>query len=626
MESHQDIKSNESTWVWTGYVSYGLVKEGVDLNTLTEKIQAVPPKWAASTLSMVFGGTFEELEASGNSWNLFLQPIQDIYFNAALGNFLGPVGNIRYITIFTAVGLIILILSCINFMNLSTARSSNRAKEVGIRKVLGSHRKALIHQFIFESILYTIASTIIAIVATELFINAFNGIAQKELSLYTYLTNIKFIGITTGFALTLGFIAGVYPAFYLSSFKPASILKGKMSTSIKGKRLRNALVVFQFTASIALIVSTFFVHKQLSYSTSFNVGYDRDHILQLHNIERLDTEVDALKNALTSNPAIKIIGQSHQVPPNIQRGDIVNTEDVNTGEVQLRRMKVDDSYLNLLDIKWLAGRNFEKSRSTDKSATVILNASAVKALGFGIEADYTSDSPIGKVVIRGNSRFEVIGVVDDFHFNSLKHEVQPLIIYHIENPNLPDSGTSPSFLSLRLNAEAINSGDGLQGLISEIESHIISIDGSFPFEYSFMDQSFENSFRNERKMGQVLNIFTVMAVIIACLGLYGLAAFSAEQRTKELGIRKVLGAKTMHLVMLFSSEFTRLVLLSLIIGSPLAYYFVKSWLSDFAYKTPIDLWVFVLAGITALFISWSTVGFQSFKSALLNPVDALKDE
>jgi putative ABC transport system permease protein len=335
MSSYQDIKSNESNWVWTAYASYGLVKEGTNLDALTIKMQAVPPKWAASTLSMVFGGTFEELEASGNSWNLFLQPVQDIYLDAKLGNLLGPVGNISYITIFTAVGLIILALSCINFMNLSTARSSNRAKEVGIRKVLGSHRKALIQQFIFESMLYTITSTIIAIVATELFINTFNDIAQKELGLYTYLTNIKFLSIISGFALSLSFVAGIYPAFYLSSFKPAEILKGKISAGIKGKGIQNALVVFQFTASIALIISTLFVHKQLIYTTRFNVGYDREYVLQLHSTGRLDAQVAAIKNTLTNNPAIKIVGQSHEVPPNIMRGDIIKSEDVNADELRL---------------------------------------------------------------------------------------------------------------------------------------------------------------------------------------------------------------------------------------------------------------------------------------------------
>lgn len=625
MSSYPDIKANESTWVWTGFSNYGLVKEGTDIEALTSKIQDIPPKWAASTLNIVFGQSFEELEASGNAWNLYLQPIEEIYLKPEIGNFLGPVGSITYITIFTAVGLIILTLSCINFMNLSTARSSNRSKEVGVRKVLGAHRKWLIRQFIFESFLYVFMSTLIAIVATELLLGFFNNITQKELSLYIYLTDIKFLSIILGFVLVLGFVAGTYPAFYLSSFKPVHVLKGQLSTGVKGKGLRNALVVFQFTASVALIVSTFFVHKQLSYSTNFDVGYDREHVLQLHNIERLELQVDAIKNSLTNNPAVKVIGQSHEVPPNIHRGDIVQA-DGRTKEILVKRMKVDENYLPLLDPEWLIGRNFDNSRATDKQSSVVLNASAVKVLGLGVPSTYAENSPIGKFIVRGLDKFEIIGVVDDFHYNSLRQKVEPLVIYHIENPRLPDSGTSPSYLSLRLDKQAASSGRNLQSLIGQIETELATLDSSFPFEYSFMDQSFENSFRNEQKMGGILNVFTVMAVIIACLGLFGLAAFSAEQRTKELGIRKVLGAKVLHLVVLFSSEFTKLVVVSLLIATPVAYYFVDSWLTGFAYKTPINIWVFVAAGVSALLISWATVGFQSLKTARLNPVDALKDD
>ncbi len=626
MSSYQDIKANESTWVWTAFGNYGLVEKGTDMVALTSKMQAIPPKWAAGTLQIVFGQTFDQLEESGKSWQLYLQPIEDIYLDAQVGNLLGPNGNVKYITIFSAIGLIVLVLSSINFMNLSTARSSNRAKEVGIRKVLGSHRKSLIQQFIFESLLYTAISTLIAIVSTELFLNGFNQIAQKELSLYANLIDPKFILVVVSFVLVLGFIAGTYPAFYLSSFKPAQVLKGKSSAGFKGKGVRNVLVIFQFTVSIALIISTFFVHKQLSYTTSFDVGYDREHVLQLHNIERLESNVGAIKNSLVNNPIVKAIGQSHEVPPNIQRGDIINKENSDDEAVHVKRMKTDEDYIRLLNPKWLAGRNFERTRLTDKQSSVILNAAAVKALGLGLPDEYAQNSPIGKFFLRGSRKFEIIGVVDNFNFNSLKQEIQPLVIYHIDNPNLPDSGTSPSFLSLRLDNKVAGSRETLQSFITSIQSELMQLDSSFPFEYSFMDQSFENSFRNEQRMGEIINIFTVMAIAIACLGLFGLAAFSAEQRKKELGVRKVLGAKVSHLVFLFSSEFTRFVTISILIATPLAYYFVDSWLSGFAYKTSIDIWVFVLAGASALVIAWGTVGFQSLKSARLNPVEALKDE
>ncbi len=625
MNSYPVIKESESTWVWTGFVSYALVKEGIDLKNLTDKIQSIPPKWAASTLNRVFGQSFKELTESGKAWQLHLQPIEAIYLDADKNNLLGASGSRNHIRIFSAVGCIILILSCINFMNLSTARSSNRAKEVGVRKVLGSLRKWLIRQFIFESLLYAFISTIIAIVAAELFLNVFNDIAQKELSLYDQLSNPVFVVIVLGFVFILGYIAGTYPAYYLSSFRPVEVLKGQLNSGKKGKGIRNALVVFQFSASLALIVSTFFVHKQLSYTSSFDVGYDKEHVLQLHNIEHLDSEVDALKNTLANSPQVKILGQSHEVPPNIQRGDIIQA-DLGSEDLFVSRMKTDQAYLDLLSPKWLAGRNFNQSRTSDKTTAVILNASAVKALGYGIPSSYENDSPIGKFIFRGDRKYEIIGVMEDFHFNNLKREVLPLVVYHIENPFLPDSGTSPSYLSLRLNAQMLNSNESFRSFISNIESTLSDMDPSFPFEYSFMDQSFENSFRNEQRMGKVLNIFTIMALIIACLGLFGLAAFSAEQRTKELGIRKVLGAKVSHLVILFSSEFTKLILISMVIASPVAYYFVNSWLSGFAYKTPISVWVFALAGIAALAIAWCTIGFQSIKTARLNPVDALKDE
>lgn len=625
MSSYPDIKAGESAWVWTAFANYGLLKNDVDIESLEIKLNEIPRKWAVSTLQRVFGQTFDELEADGKSWNLYLQPLQSIYLNAQVGNQLGPVGSIKYITIFSTVGFIILILSCINFMNLSTARSSSRAKEVGIRKVLGSHRRSLVKQFVFESFLYVIISTLIGIVLSEVFLSTFNDLAQKELSLYVYLTDVKFMSIVVGFVLILGLLAGTYPALYLSSFKPVDVLKGQLSSGVKGKSIRNVLVVFQFTASVALIISTFFVHKQLDYTTNFDLGYDREHVIQLHNIERLGSQVDAIKNSLSRNTMVQVIGQSHEVPPSIQRGDIVQAEGT-TDNIEVKRMKVDEDYLQLLNPKWLIGRNFDKGMASDKQSSIIINAAAAQALGYGLPSDFEENSPIGKFVTRGNSKFLIIGVVDNFHYNNIKQEVMPLIIYHIHNPLLPDSGTSPSFLSIRLNSQLGNSVDGMQNLIDNIQTELSQLDPAFPFEYSFMDQRFEYSFRIEQRMGRILNFFTVMAIIIASLGLFGLAAFSAEQRTKEIGIRKVLGANTFNLVTLFSSEFTRLVVISLFIAAPISYSFVNSWLSDFAYKTPIDVWTFLLTGVLAILISWVTVGFQSFKTARLNPVEALKSE
>lgn len=627
MSSYPEIKAMESAWTWTTFVNYGLVKENTNMASLKAKMQEVPKRHAAPTLQRLFNQTFAELEASGKSWNLYLQPLNEVYLDREKGNMIGPVGSRNHLSIFTSVGAIILVLSCINFMNLSTARATKRSREVGVRKVLGSGKNALIRQFVFESLLYALLSMVIAIIAAELLLSSFNNLSQKDLSLYQELSNPAFLATLLASTIGLGLVSGLYPAFYLSSFKPTDILLGKGSKKQGGKQLRNVLVVFQFATSVVLIISTFFVHKQLTYTTNMDMGYDRENVLQLHNIEQLNHDVGALKGKLISNPSISAVGQSHEVPPNILRGDIIVTTGAEKKELQVKRMKLDADYLKLLEPDFLAGRSFETTSITDKRNGVILNTTAVKELGWGLPENYSTDSPIGKQLTAGrNQKFEVIGVVKDFHLNNAKYELMPLIIYHIENPFLPDSGTSPSYLSLRLNKAAVTSSEELNSLISGIRSELSILDASYPFEYSFMDQAFEQSFREEQRLAQILNIFTTMAVIIACLGLFGLAAFSAEMRIKELGIRKVLGAHTLKLMVTFSSEFTRLVLVSLIIAMPLAYYVVQYWLRSFAHKTPVNLWVFVLAGALAMLISWLTIGSQSFKVASENPVKALRNQ
>ena len=323
MSTYQHIKQREWTWIWTTFVTYGLVSPGTDIQALEEKIQAIPPKWTATTMQRIFGQTYEQYMGDGRSWNLYLQPIDEVYlYSPPSGNRLGPAGDVTYSRLFSAVGLLILVLSSINFMNLSTARSSNRAKEVGIRKVLGSEKGSLIRQFIFESVLYTSLSTILAMVMTEVSLNAFNQIASKELSLYAQLGNATFIVTIVLFMLLLGILSGSYPAFYLSSFKPVSVLKGKMGMGFKGKGIRNALVVFQFAISVTLIICTFFVQKQLSYTTKFNVGYDRENVLQIHNMYALDSAtLQTFQNNLASKPAFSKVGFSDVVPPNVWNED-----------------------------------------------------------------------------------------------------------------------------------------------------------------------------------------------------------------------------------------------------------------------------------------------------------------
>ncbi|OEK02048.1 hypothetical protein BFP97_11175 [Roseivirga sp. 4D4] len=626
MSSYPKIKRREFQWMWTQFGTYGLVRSGSNIKALEAKIQAIPPKWAGVR---ALGKTFDEF-VEGKEWKLFMQPIRDVYINSSSsGNRFGPSGSYVYDQIFGAVGLLILLLSSINFMNLSTARSANRAKEVGIRKTFGSPKKALIRQFMFESVMFVLVSTIIAIVATEFSLGAFNTLANTHLSLHSKLVDPSFIALLGGFILLLGIATGSYPAFYLSSFNPIEVLKGKLSTGFKGKTVRNGLVVFQFTITIALIICALFVHKQLDYASKENLGFDTDNILQIHNIELLnDNNKETFQTLLKSNTAFEAIGLSDAVPPNIWGEDNYKpADDMENKGINLSRLRTTEEYLNMLDLDFIIGRSFDKTLETDKYK-VILNETAVRDLGWGIKENYTEDSPIGKQIDFVDSGqtppFEVIGVVKDFNFNSVKYEISPLLIVHEDNDRMWESGRD--FISIRLNKDFVQKSSDLSALLKDVESKLSDVNPGVPFEYSLMDQNFEAQFRTEQQMGQVLNVFTAMALSIACLGLFGLAAFSAEQRKKELGVRKVLGASVYRLMYTFTSEFTVLVLIALLIASPLAYWFVKDWLTNFAYTTPITPLVFIGAAIGSLGLAWITISFQSLRAANRNPVEVLRDE
>ena len=628
MSTYRYIEARQWTWVWTTFVTYVKVAPGTDLQKINTKLQAIPPKWAAPAVERAFGESYAEFVPDGKKWTLTMQPIREAYLHSPItGNRIGPSGNIAYVKIFSAVGILVLILSCINFMNLSTARSAGRAKEVGVRKVLGSGRKTIANQFIFESVMFVLAGTTIALILCELFISPFNTIANKTLSLQTEISNPLFLGGILVFILSLGLIAGSYPAFYLSSFKPIQALKGKVSNGFRGKGIRNTLVVFQFTISVALIITTFFVQKQLTYTANYNVGFEKENILQVHNLELIDnSSIVTLQNRLKQNPAFTQVGYSDLVAPNIYNEDKYKAEGPENNVTTLNRIMVDEDYIDLLSPQFIVGRNFDDNRTSDENA-VILNVSGAKALGFGGPETYDTDSPLGKHVTFPGSedpKLEVIGIVEDFNYNDLRMTIAPLMIAHKENEHLFDIGTS--FLSARVDPTQINSGEKMSKLLDEVKNELASIKPGLPFQYSFMDQDFENGFRTEQRMTSVLNIFTVMALSIACIGLFGLAAFTSEQRTKELGVRKVLGASVKDIVLLFSSEFTKLVIIAILIATPLAYYAVKTWLADFAYQTPITATVFIIAGGSALLIAWGTISFQSLKSAYRNPVEALRDE
>jgi len=617
------------TWIWTIFGTYGLVREGTDVAALTKKLQALPPKWAGRTTQGVFNQSFEQF-TKGQPWTLALQPLREIYLaKSPAFNRFGPSGNPEFVMIFGAIGLLVLALSSINFMNLSTARSSNRAKEVGVRKVLGSGKNTLVRQFILESVLFVTVCTLAALILVQVSLNAFNTVAEKQLSLLSHLTNPYFFGTLAAFILIVGLAAGSYPALYLSAFKPAETLKGKLRTGFKGGSIRNGLVVFQFTVSIALIICTFFVQKQLAYTRAVDVGIRKDHVLQLYNMHQLGEGVDVLKARLQTNPVFTVVAKSDALPPNVWMGDRYRAEGPDQPVVDLRYMRGDENYLPLLQVEFIAGRNFDPSNAADKY-NIIINEEAAKILGYGSKETWAESSPLGKFVVQSfgsEEKLQIIGVVKNFNFNSVKQRIEPLLIMRSDNDkHWSYAAGLPSYLSMRLNPASLKDGDELQRIIDGVKTEVAKVDPSITFQYSFMDEEFDNTFRGERKMSVILNLFTMLAIVIACLGLFGLAAFSADQRKKELGIRKLHGASVHQLMLLFSSEFTKLVDLSIVIATPIAYLMTDYWLSNFAYRTQIDIWVFLAAGVTAMSIAAFTVGFQSFSAANANPVEVLKNE
>ncbi len=629
LDSYQEMMDMHGwKWIWTAFSTYGLLHEGVDVANLEARIQSLPAKWAAPTTERIFNQTFEEF-TDGNSWTLVLQPLEEIYRSSSpKNNAVGPSGNPLFVQIFAGIGLLVLALSAINFMNLSTARSSTRSKEVGIRKVLGSVRHQLISQFTIESILYVLVSTFLALGIVYLSLDWFNAITLKEMSLTEQMQNPIVIIVLLLFVLALGLVAGCYPAFYLSAFTPIKVLKGRSVQGMKGSSLRNILVVFQFSISITLIICSSFVQKQMSFATSLDLGFQKNNILQIHNIEQFGFETQKVKTSLRSTKGTLGIGKSFGLPPNIWSGDRYKAVNGDEKVIQFSNVRTEEDLLDLLEIEFIAGRNFDSRHETDKYK-VIINETAARELGWidDMSPDQV-DLSTKKIALASGDEdaFEVLGIVKDFNFNSIRHEIKPLVIIHHKNDQVWDHGAGRSFYALKLDPAVTTNPDNVVSVLDEIEARLAAIDPSIPFEFSFLDKDFEETFRYERKMGTVLNLFTVMAMIIGCLGLFGLAAFSAEQRTKELGIRKVLGARSSELVVKFSSEFTKLVIVSLAISGPLAWYLMRQWLEGFAYSTPLEWWVFLCAGLTAIVIAFATVGYQAILATSKNPAETLRDE
>jgi len=563
------------SWTYNPFFSYLLLRRDYPYRELDHKI--------ASLFEKNIGAQLQSL-----GWRLrpMLQPLTDVHLHP-LGNEHGTPGDIRYVYIFSAIALFILVIACINFMNLATARSEMRAREVGMRKVLGSQQRQLVLQFIGESVLMALIATLIAAVLIELLLPSFNAIANRELTI-DYANNWPFVAGLLALTLFVGVLAGSYPAFFLSAIKPLEVFKSRTATGLRSFLSRKVLVVFQFGISIILMIGTFVVYGQLDYMRNKKLGFDQEQVVVVPIKDSgLLAQRQTFKQTLLQNPAVSRVTFTSRYPGIGTFGTVARRPD--RPDVQVTDMKVlltDVDFIETLNIKLIAGRSL--SAEMDAGTTtraVLLNETAARALGWSAPAQ-----AVGKIInALGNRSGTVIGVVQDFHFQSLQMGMQPLLL-----TPAPDRY---GYAMLRIAAHDIG------GTLKQIESEWAAFAPQWPFDYLFLDQNFDKQYRAEQRLGKIFGAFGGIAIFIACLGLFGLASFTAGRRTREIGIRKVLGATAPGIVQLLSREFVKLVLVANVIAWPVAYFVMTKWLHDFAYRIELGWWVFALAGGMALLIA-----------------------
>lgn len=602
-----DIFRYPQYWLNSGVITYFKLHHGASVNGVNEKYNYFVNHYIAPEVEQFLDMTMDQLAASGSYIRFQTQALTDIHLYSQFPDELEPNGNIRYLYLFGMIAVFLIVLACINFMNLSTARASNRAKEVGIRKAVGALRGKLIAQFMMESYLYTIIAVLFALMLVSLSLNMFNLITVKRIMFSSLLNPIFLIGVVM-FTLLVGAMAGSYPAFYLTSFMPAEVLKGKVRAGMKRSGIRNSLVVFQFIISIGLIIASLVVFQQLKFVQNQNLGFDKDKIMTLMHTMSLGHNAEAFKNELLLHSEVQGVTFVNRMPPNIDWTSTFRMKD--TGNEQLLTVYITDyDALETMGYQLVSGRFFSRDFPSDSSG-VLLNETAMRHLGW--------DNHEGKKLI---SRFgsmqeydvEVLGVIRDFNFESLKNNIRPMIILLQPGANM-EGGIRFASTDVRKS-------------IDILEKVWKKYAPDAPFEYSFLDANFDDKYKAEQRMGQVFIIFTALAIIIACLGLLGLVTFAAEQRGKELSIRKAMGATVSQLVMLLSTDFLRLIIIAFVIAIPLTWYLLeKLWLESFAYRIGFDVRVMLLAGAVALIVALITISIKAYKAANSNPVDALKND
>jgi putative ABC transport system permease protein len=593
--------------------TYLLLHEGANAAAVEGRFPDVVRKYAAGPIQRQFSVSYDEYVKAGNGYHYFLQPLKDIYLNSNLENELRPPGSKTRVYIFTIIAAFILLIAIVNFMNLATARSTERAKEVGIRKTLGSLRSQIAGQFLVEATTLGLLSTIVALALLNFLIPLFNDLSGKGFTI-GQLINWRFIPLFLLFALAVGLLAGSYPSLALSRFRPVEVLKGNLLSAKSGVSLRNGLVVFQFTTSVALIISTVVVYNQMQFIRKKELGFNKEQVVSIKSAGFLQAQTEAFKEELLKLPEVKSIGGCSSLPG----GQFFGVSFRKEGENETMfgsGIFVDENFIGCLEMELIEGRDF--SKAFNDSLSLVLNESAVRELEL--------ENPVGRRLITVDVNpqtgeeetvvYTVIGVMRDFHFQSLHQKISPVYFFYSSNPQ-----GANNLITARLRE------GNLQAALSKIESAWNQFMPDRPFDYSFLDNDLDELYQSEQVAQKIFGLFALLAIFIACLGLLGLAAFITRQRTKEIGIRKVLGASAGNIVSLLSTDFLKLVFIALLIATPLAWYAMSKWLEGFAYRIDLSWWIFALSGLLAIAIAFLTVSWQSVRAALMNPVKALRNE
>src|SRR5215203_257917 len=602
MSSYKQIygrATSDSEWTNHSFLTYLLMKPNTDVKAFAQKLPGF--------MEFHHGAEAKKLQMYEV---LFLEPLRDVYLKSTHAGFIMDkiftTGNIKNVYIFSIIAAFILLIACINFINLSTARSAERAKEVGIRKVVGAGRLQLAKQFIGESVIISLIAFALSIFLCVVALPLFNQLAGKEVSsgIFNNPTHLLILFILS---IAIGIIAGFYPSLVLSSFKPVSVLKGRFSTGSKGLMLRRGLVVFQFVISIALMAGTIVVYRQLNYMRRQDLGFNKEQELIINT--SFDKNKDAFKQSLLTVPGVISTSFSSAVPGSSYtsaRSEMENSK----GEMQTTNLNlffVDFDYINQFKLKLYAGRSFSKDFPTDSTQAMVINESAAKMLGYQLPAD-----AVGRKFSQWGRKGKIIGVLKDFHYKSLQQKIEPLVM-RMES-------WAYGLIAVKLAA------NNLPETITAIGNKWNQIVPNRPFDYRFLDDSFNEQYRPEENFGNLFSKFAALAIFISCLGLLGLSSYSTMQRTKEIGIRKVLGASVTGIVNLLSVDFIKLVLIAFIIAVPIVRFGMNKWLENFAYRTNISWWVFALAVLASVVIAFFTISFQAIKAAIVNPVQSLRSE